>query len=97
MFLYDAKRFCLYNRPIIEMAPLQIYCSSLVFAPETSIIKRQFENQMPHWISTPMKVAQAWGSLLQTLEGHTDGICAVAFSRDGKLVASGSNDLTVRL
>lgn len=38
-----------------------------------------------------------WGPLLQTLEGHTGEISAVAFSRDGKLIASGSMDATVRL
>lgn len=34
---------------------------------------------------------------LQTLEGHLNGISAVVFSRDSKLVASASGDKTVRL
>jgi WD40 repeat protein len=34
---------------------------------------------------------------LQTLEGHTGAVWAVAFSRDGKLVASGSHNQTVKL
>jgi WD40 repeat protein len=37
------------------------------------------------------------GELLQTLEGHTDRMEALAFSRDGALLASKANDHTVRL
>jgi WD40 repeat protein len=38
-----------------------------------------------------------WSALLQTLEGHTGWVNAIAFSKDGKTLASGSDDRTVRL
>jgi WD40 repeat protein len=38
-----------------------------------------------------------WSALLQTLEGHTDSVEAIAFSKDGNTLASASGDRTVRL
>ena len=37
------------------------------------------------------------GRELRTLEGHTDWVCSVAFSPDGKTLASGSGDQTIKL
>jgi hypothetical protein len=41
--LNDAKRFILRFQSVIANAPLQIYCSVLVFAPERSLILRQVD------------------------------------------------------
>jgi WD40 repeat protein len=52
---------------------------------------------MPRWIGRLPRVEEHWNALLQTLEGHSHAVNAVAFSRDGQLLASASFDLTVRL
>ncbi|PJF31871.1 MAG: hypothetical protein CUN51_02710 [Candidatus Thermofonsia Clade 1 bacterium] len=35
------------------------------------------------------------GQLLQTLKGHKDSVCSVAWSSDGRYLASGSEDQTI--
>lgn len=82
---------------MIEQAPLQLYCSALVFAPQKSIVRREFEEYIPFWIQNKPKVQANWYATLQTLEGHSDSVWSEAFSPDGKQVVSGSTDETVRL
>ena len=78
-------------------APLQIYCSALIFAPEMSIVRGQFKDQIPYWVCGLPRVQRDWSSLEQTLEGHSDPVKSVAFSHDGSRLASGSDDRTVRV
>ena len=86
------KRFALYNRTAIEQVPLQVYCSALYFTPTMSIVRRQFSDKMPGWIKRGPEVEANWSATVQTLEGHSDLVTAVAFSPDGKQLASGSYD-----
>ena len=95
-FVYDAKRFILHNKSIIELAPLQVYYSALFLIPETSLVRKRYFKKVP-WVDTKLSLTSNWSSLLQTLEGHTGAVSSVVFSPDGKLVASGSWDNTVRL
>ncbi|CAG8888404.1 unnamed protein product [Penicillium egyptiacum] len=96
-FLHDAKRFILKNRQIADEAPLQVYCSGLVFAPRNAIIRREFEAQLPSWIYQLPQVQERWSAELQALEGHSSSVQSVAFSPDSQLLASGSDDKTIRL
>ncbi|KAJ9369582.1 hypothetical protein DTO282E5_5711 [Paecilomyces variotii] len=93
-FLHDAKRFISYCISVIDSAPLQLYCSALVFAPEKSRIRCMFDDNIPNWIRRLPKVDTSWSAAQQTLE-HYD-VLAVAFSPNGKVVASASGN-TIKL
>ncbi|KAJ0421215.1 hypothetical protein BJY00DRAFT_323427 [Aspergillus carlsbadensis] len=86
--LADAKRFVLKGLQMLEQAPLQLYCSGLLFAPTESFVRKTFGNEMPTWITSVRDPEQYWGAELQTLEGHPSGIVHVVFSRDAALLAS---------
>jgi len=82
----------------MERAPLQIYFNLLISAPIKSIVRRQFISDIPLWIRTLRpKFKENWNALLQTLEGHSGWVTAVAFSPDSKQLASASDDETVKL
>jgi hypothetical protein len=42
-------------------------------------------------------IVKLWRGEMRTIEGYSDGINAMGFSLDGKLLASASNEVTIRL
>ncbi|KAJ5378100.1 uncharacterized protein N7496_005509 [Penicillium cataractarum] len=91
-FLHDAKRFVLKYGQIADDFPLQIYTSCIFFAPEMSIVRKQFQGELPNWIRRLSNTPRDWSAELQALEGHSDIVTSLAFSPDGQLLASGSRD-----
>ncbi|KAF5971110.1 vegetatible incompatibility het-e-1 [Fusarium coicis] len=94
--LHDARRFILAHKRAIEIAPLQVYASGLVFSPECSLIRELFEHEEPDWIFLKPKMDKNWDHCIQTLEGHTCALSSVVVSPDSQLIAS-CGDKTVKI
>lgn len=85
----------MYNKIGLESSPLQVYASALFFCPSGSLIRDHFRHEGSNWIEVQPDLKNDWEPCLQTLEGHTENVVAVAFSHDSSLVASASDDSTV--
>ncbi|EGU73972.1 hypothetical protein FOXB_15517, partial [Fusarium oxysporum f. sp. conglutinans Fo5176] len=96
-FLQDAARLIVANVSVIDSTPLQIYSSVLAFAPEKCTVRQMFEDRIPGWISLGPEPDDDWNQCQHALEGHGDSVASVAFSHDSTLIASASDDKTVRL
>ena len=79
------------------IAPLQLYRTGLIFAPTKSIIKKIFYGKVKDQLGLETAVEDSWSSNLQTFEGHSMSVLSVAFSPDGRTLATGSHDGTIKL
>ncbi|KAF0639823.1 hypothetical protein FPSE5266_00714 [Fusarium pseudograminearum] len=95
--LQDVNRFVLYFKSAIEEFPLQTYASGLLFSPKSSVARQAFQQHTleTSWLSLP--VPEDWDACVQTLEGHTSTVLSLAFSGNGKWLASASEDCTVSI
>jgi WD40 repeat protein len=64
--------------------------STITFSPDGRVVSGSYNNAIRLW-----EVAS--GRELRTLSGHTHAVHAVAFAPDGRLLASGSRDNTIKL
>lgn len=62
--LQDTYRFILSHKPAIEIAPLQVYISALVFSPARSLVRELFKNKEPDWITVKPSIGSDWNTCL---------------------------------
>ncbi|OHX00891.1 NACHT and WD40 domain protein [Colletotrichum incanum] len=96
-FIQDAHRFILSHKTAIEIAPMQVYASALVFSPTRSLVREAFKRQIPKWIIMQPTVPADWDACLSTLEGHDSKVNLVIFTAGGQRLASVSRSGTVKI
>jgi WD40 repeat protein len=79
---------------IVKKVKWGLFASGAVFSPDRSLLaSRFFIEFVTLWLMIPDNGRE----FLCKLEGHTGVIFSIVFSPDGKLLASGSKDCTVKL
>lgn len=81
----------MFNREGIELAPLQVYASALIFTPSGSLVRQLFQDDAPIWVSVA-PIEQDWdpylGSINDLLTGQLTG---AVVSADGRLICRTSD------
>ncbi|UZP36483.1 hypothetical protein NXS19_004299 [Fusarium pseudograminearum] len=88
-FINDAIRFVDIDIQILNLAPLQIYCSFLVLAPNNSIVKQTFAANIPPWLSLLSGQEANWDSCRRLLGNIHDPVTndnSMVYSPDSKLL-----------
>jgi len=97
-FLRDAHSFVASSHEAIERSAPHIYLSALPFADKNSLIYQDFAPRYTGLITVDaFGIRQHGGSAIMTLTGHDSAVLSVSYSPDGRLLASGSKDGTVRI
>jgi len=87
-FIHDAVRFVsTFFIPISQRAP-HIYISALPFAPEESLVSRQFYPRFPNTLAITQGKPSQWPMVEFTAEHHKDAVRCLAFSLDESTFAS---------
>ena len=97
-FFRDARAFVASSREAIERSAAHVYLSALPFAAKDSLIYRRFTGLFTGLISIDtFGIDRQGGQIIMTLTGHTKSVNSVAYSPNGLILASGSDDGTVRI
>ncbi|EAU29406.1 predicted protein [Aspergillus terreus NIH2624] len=96
-FLKEAEVFTVYHRSTIERFPLQVYGTAIAFCPTQSEIRKGFWGEKLPYVKNISGIKESWDLYRQVLSGHNGVVSAVAFSPNGKILASGSSDTKVCL
>jgi WD40 repeat protein len=95
--LSDLSRFTLEFFPPMNTAALHVYYSALSFAPTHSLVRKYFVKELKDSVRVINGIKPSWSHCIRIMKGHSSTVECVSFSPDGKLIASGSYDSTIRV
>lgn len=84
--LDDAKRFLFSHSLAISQAPLQLYCSALIFSPGNSLTRKQYIHLLPTWISETPSLPKDWNLSFRTIEPKQE-LERIVYSSNGRFIA----------
>jgi WD40 repeat protein len=96
-FAKDASKFVAAYASVISQSVPHMYLSALPFTP---IASRVSEKYLPNYSNTLQFLTgklDHWPAIQLIMEGHSSSVLSVVFSPDGKQIASGSGDKTIRV
>ncbi|KAJ3376312.1 hypothetical protein HDU84_000381, partial [Entophlyctis sp. JEL0112] len=93
--LYDVSRLAARFHPALDFNPLHIYQSALTFTPHGTKLYQQFQSLAGGKVTASPDLT--WGPLVSLMSGHIASVTSVAYNHDGSLIASASDDKTVRV
>jgi len=97
-FLRDAHSFVTSSHEAIGHSAPHIYLSALPFADKTLFVYKDFAPRCTGLIAVDtFGIGQHGGRAVMTLTGHNGAVRSVSYSPDGNILASGSDDGTVRI
>ncbi|KAJ8509186.1 hypothetical protein ONZ45_g8613 [Pleurotus djamor] len=99
ILLNDGYRFVLTFMDAIKTCPFQVYASGLPFSPTTSLLREVYSHQFndPSVVNVLAGLDETWGACLRVMEGHKHIVDSVAFSHNGRWIASASFDYDVKV
>ena len=91
----DSHQFIKNNLHMVEVAPLQVYCSALLFSPSQSLVRKLFGAEIPNGFKLLTEPEITWSSVLQVLDCGPSSIRDLRFSPDSKILATATDGVNL--